>query len=573
MSRFEDYAATSQHYDQTRIPAGVEIIFGCLATLDCPFDRMQVLDAGCGTGNYSQALLKHAGIVRALDINPDMIRIAARKMERFEARGRMSFCRAGIDAIPFRSGLFDAVMVNQVLHHLGDTADSRDAALRRVFSEFKRVLKPKGLLMINTCSHEQVKNGYWFYHLIPEAVERVCQRYPSIDRLTDLIKECGLSMNGRYVALDAMCRGPAYFDARGPLNPEWRDGDSIFALVAEGQLTRVKDEISKMDANGTLVNFVKEHDRARQRIGQTTFVVAERPYTRDMDRFMKEKIARLKCWKAKVDPIPVDGGHTNHNFLVEDQGRKFFVRAGDDLEAHCIMRFNEVAVSRAAFEAGISPRIVWREPGIIVTRYIQGKTMTKQDVAETKNLDRLTCLIRKCHKEIKGLIRGPVLMFWVFHAIRNYAAVLKSKKHRIENSLPGLMDINTRLETSLGSISPVVTHNDLLASNFIDDGEKIWIVDWEYAGFNTALFDLACFCSFCDVPVDKENRVLEAYYQSPVTDALRRRFVALKCASELWTYLWSHVAEMYSSLDLEFNKIAKGHWIRFESAWQVFNQT
>ena len=106
---------------------------------------------------------------------------------------------------------------------------------------------------------------------------------------------------------------------------------------------------------------------------------------------------------------------------------------------------------------------------------------------------------------------------------------------------------------------------------FRSDGKKLWIIDWEYAGFNTALFDLACFSSFCDLSLDLEDQILEAYFQSQVTDELRRRFIALKCASELLTYLWSPVSERHVALDLDYQKIARGHQQNFENLWLEFN--
>ncbi|SDU08205.1 Thiamine kinase [Desulfobacula phenolica] len=287
---------------------------------------------------------------------------------------------------------------------------------------------------------------------------------------------------------------------------------------------------------------------------------------------MKDKICRLGCWKGNVTPEEIKGGHSNHNFFVEDGGESFFVRLGHDLDVHCVMRSNELAISRAAHAAGISPEVVWHEPGVMVTRYIQGKTLTKQDIAKQNNLNRLVPLIQKCHRQIIHHIRGPVLMFWVFHVCRNYAAILRDSNHPLSVQLPRLMNINSALEKAVGNIKPVVTHNDLLASNFIDDGEKFWIIDWEYAGFNTALFDLACFCSFCDLHPDQEDRILATYFKSRVTDELRRRFIAFKCASELWTYLWSPVAESHYALDLDYQKIARGHQLNFERLWVEFNQ-
>lgn len=285
---------------------------------------------------------------------------------------------------------------------------------------------------------------------------------------------------------------------------------------------------------------------------------------------MKDRIVALPCWKGKVEPEEIKGGHTNHNFIVEDQGENFFIRMGDDLEVHCIMRFNELAVSKAAHAAGISPEIIWHEPGIMVTRYIQGKTLTNHDIAKPAIIDRLIPLLHTCHTKMVNYLRGPVLMFWVFHVCRNYAAILKGHLHIISAQLPRLMEINTLLEKAIGDINPSLTHNDLLAANFIDDGTDLWIIDWEYSGFNTPLYDLACLCSFCDLSKSQTDRILEAYFDSEVSEELNRRFIAMKCASELCTYLWSLVSEIHLPHDIDYAEIATGHRMNFEKAWREF---
>ena len=75
--------------------------------------------------------------------------------------------------MPFDKETFDGVMINQVLHHLPDDPAKGFPAHRRVFEEFARVLKPGGVLTVNTCSQEQLRHGYWYYDLIPKRCRRL----------------------------------------------------------------------------------------------------------------------------------------------------------------------------------------------------------------------------------------------------------------------------------------------------------------------------------------------------------------------------------------------------------------
>ena len=116
MSSYEDYTRKSANYDKTREPVGTEILVGCFAHAPVPLDRTVVLDAGCGTGSYSDALLGYVGPIEAVDLNPGMLEVAARKLA--WAGDRISFHSTRIDELPFEDASLDGVMINQVLHHL-----------------------------------------------------------------------------------------------------------------------------------------------------------------------------------------------------------------------------------------------------------------------------------------------------------------------------------------------------------------------------------------------------------------------------------------------------------------------
>ena len=89
----------------------------------------------------------------------------------------------------------------------------------------------------------------------------------------------------------------------------------------------------------------------------------------------ERKAATLACWRGPVAPVPLGGGISNHNFLVEDRGRRFMVRIGEDFEVHNVLRRFELAASRAAEAAGISPAVVHAEPGAMVFAYVEGRTL------------------------------------------------------------------------------------------------------------------------------------------------------------------------------------------------------
>lgn len=278
------------------------------------------------------------------------------------------------------------------------------------------------------------------------------------------------------------------------------------------------------------------------------------------------RVAALPIWSKRVDPVPLTGGLSNHNFKVEDRGRRYVVRIGDDLPEHGVVRANEFAASRAAHRAGVSPEVVHTEPGILVLDFIEGHTFSGEDFRNPANLERLVELVRRCHREVQNHLRGAAAMFWVFHVIRDYGHTLREGNSRHLPMLPELLARAERFEAVTGPIDVVFGHNDMLPANFIDDGKRIWVVDWEYAGFNTPLFDLGGLVSNAELPRELADQVLGLYFGKPVDDRLRLRAQAMTAASTLRETMWSMVAEIHSKLDADYVGYTAVNLRRFEAA-------
>jgi thiamine kinase-like enzyme len=284
----------------------------------------------------------------------------------------------------------------------------------------------------------------------------------------------------------------------------------------------------------------------------------------------ERKAASLACWRGRVTPEPVGGGISNHNFLVADGGRRFMVRIGEDFEVHNVLRRFELAASRAAHAAGISPAVVHAEPGARVFDYVDGRTLAPEDVRKPAMLARIVPLIRACHREIPQHFRGPAPIFWVFQVLRDYAARLREDGSRMAPDLPRLMAAAEVLETAVGPIEPVFGHNDLLAANLIDDGARLWLVDWEYGGFNSALFDLGGLASNNQLSPAQEAWLLETYFETPPSPELQRRYAAMKCASLLREAMWSMVSELHLQVDFDYVAYTADYLARFERAYRAF---
>ena len=279
------------------------------------------------------------------------------------------------------------------------------------------------------------------------------------------------------------------------------------------------------------------------------------------------RIRALPCWSGPVDPEPLTGGITNRNYLVRDARGKRVVRLGDDIPVHGILRSTELAASRAAAAAGISPSVLHAESGVLVLAFIEGKTLSPQDVREPVRLTRIAALLHRVHTEVVAHLRGPVLAFNVFQVLHDYAAELRQRQSVHLPSLPALLAHTEALARDLGRVDLVFSHNDLLAANLIDDGTRLWLIDWDYAGFNSPLFDLGGVCSNNDLDAEQTEALLMAYHGS-VDRELLRRFSAMRCASLLRETLWSMVSEIHSTLDFDYAAYTATNRQRAEAAWQ-----
>ena len=283
-----------------------------------------------------------------------------------------------------------------------------------------------------------------------------------------------------------------------------------------------------------------------------------------------KRVESLNCWEHTIHCEPLEGGITNRNFLVEHGNEKFFVRLGIDIPEHGIYRFNELAASRAAHKCGISPEVVYAETGAMVLRFINGKTLEPGNLRDISTLKKIVPLLKNCHQQMPLYLPGSSLIFWVFQVIRGYVNTLKESKSRMIQKLSRFLEINHELEKSVGTIDLFFGHNDLLSGNFIEDNNRLWLVDWDYAGFNSPLFDLANLASNNEFAECLERELLEIYFENEISDDLWKRYFAMKCASLLRESMWSMVSEIYSTLDFDYVQYTAENLERFENTFADF---
>ncbi len=279
----------------------------------------------------------------------------------------------------------------------------------------------------------------------------------------------------------------------------------------------------------------------------------------------ENKIKSLPIWKNLENIEPLEGGITNLNFLVSDSGSKSVVRLGSDIPEHLVYRSNEIIVSEAAYQIGVSPKLIYNEPGVLVLEFIESKTLEPKTVRE--NLNKIVPIIRKIHDEIPNKLSGQPQIFWVFYVIKYYSNYLLNNNSSHIPLIPSLLKKAEKLEKLSSPREIVFGHNDLLAANFLDDGSKIWVVDWEYGGFNDPLFDIGGLSSNNDLDENLENEVLEIYFKEKPSKDLIIKYNAMKTASLLRETMWSMVSEITSKIEFNYAEYTSDNLKKFEESF------
>jgi len=286
-----------------------------------------------------------------------------------------------------------------------------------------------------------------------------------------------------------------------------------------------------------------------------------------------KRVAQLPFLAGRLTIEKIHGGLTNTNYKVSDAAASYLVRLGHDIVEHHVMRFNELAASYAAHQAGLSPAVVYSGDGVMALEFINARTLSAADVRGREILEKIIPLIRRCHTDAAKYLRGPALVFWVFHVLRDYSHTLFEANSPYVSMLAELGKIVERLEAAAGPFELVFAHNDLIAANLLDDGNRLWLIDWDYAGFNTPLFDLGGLASNNDFDQELERFLLENYYQTPLTPDLWHRYMAMKVASALREAMWSMVCEIRSGLDFDYQKYTEDNLGKFRAAHDAFLHT
>ncbi len=280
-----------------------------------------------------------------------------------------------------------------------------------------------------------------------------------------------------------------------------------------------------------------------------------------------EVVQRVELFRGKeIRTSMLSGGLTNQNFLVEAEGTRYVVRIpGPSTDLLAVDRANERHNARAAATTGVAPivREVIPEIDVMVIDHIDGRTMSPGSLRTEEQARRIAGSLRRLHA-------GPRFRtdFDMFRTAEGYLRVCDERGIRIPDTYRDRADQVARIERALSTdpVASVPCHNDLLAENYIDDGQQLWIIDFEYSGNNDPCFELGDTAQECGFDEDLRAELCRAYFGA-ATPHLRARMELHAIMADVGWTLWAAIQEEISDIDFDFWGWATQRWDRAEGAF------
>ena len=262
-----------------------------------------------------------------------------------------------------------------------------------------------------------------------------------------------------------------------------------------------------------------------------------------------ERLPSLAGRERVVEPLA--GGLTNANYKVTTAEGRFVVRvAAPTGGLLAIDRTNEYENSIAAAEAGVGAPVIdyLPEPSVLVVGFIDGVTLSAEDLRRGHRIPGVAAACRQLHSARR--FRAD---FNMFATQARYVSLVRERGFRLP---AGYLDFAGQVERIRRAMSvrpepTVPCNNDLLAENFIDDGERLWLIDYEYSGNNEPSFELGNVWSESNLSLDLLDELVGAYYGTPLRNKVARARLWGLMSKYGWT-LWASIQDAVAEIDFDY---------------------
>jgi thiamine kinase-like enzyme len=257
------------------------------------------------------------------------------------------------------------------------------------------------------------------------------------------------------------------------------------------------------------------------------------------------------------------GGLTNKNYLLGTPKGKFVLRIPGEGTSEYISRSNEAHAARETSEIGVNAPLIFFDDkdGVQLAGFVDGAlTLNAERFKDLGSVRRAAQSLRKVHRSARPFLNR----FELFQMIDAYLEILARKDAPLPD---GYHDVKREAESvrrALGvrPLPSVPCHCDPLTENFLDTGQAVYVIDWEYAGNNDPMWDLGDLSVEGGFTPDQDMALLEAYFDGHIPAGDRGRMVLYKAMCDLLWTLWGIIQHVNENPADDFWAYAVGRFER-----------
>ncbi|GBD44444.1 hypothetical protein HRbin40_01933 [bacterium HR40] len=259
------------------------------------------------------------------------------------------------------------------------------------------------------------------------------------------------------------------------------------------------------------------------------------------------------------------GGLTNRVWRLDFGGRSFCLRIPGHGTADYIDRRAEETNARAAARAGVSPEVLYFDPtdGLMLTPFLAGAVTMSPDLFRRRPgaAARAGAVLRRLHTSGERFANR----FDLFAMIDGYLAALARRNAALPEGYREAMRQAEVVREALAAhpVPWVPCHCDPLCENFLDDGSRMWIVDWEYAGMNDPMWDLGDLAVEGAFSEALQGELLVGYFGQPPDPFDRGRMAIFMAMCDLLWTLWGLIQDADGNPADDFKTYAANRFARY----------
>lgn len=277
--------------------------------------------------------------------------------------------------------------------------------------------------------------------------------------------------------------------------------------------------------------------------------------TKQTIQFISKYLQQTLCTQhVEIKNIELSGGMTNNNYKITlIDGNELQFRIPGAGTENLVNRHNEIINSQAIepLEINVPTFYINHSDGVKISKFVKcAETLSNRTAAITGNMENISLILKKLHTSDVKMNNT----FSFINLMRNYESIIidKTNKDYVESKYPGFTEqkekvnyFNDKIQ-QLESFSICPCHNDLVPENFIKSREgKIFLIDWEYSGYNSPLWDLAAFILESELTEPDEQIFLKTYFQRPILEEEYFQINFYKAAQDILWSLWTIVKELH----------------------------